>query len=253
MGNKCETPKKDTYRGQAKGNCAHGTGKMVYSAVDKAGRLRYEGQFTNGTKQGEGTMAWNDGRIYSGGWWNDQMQGEGVMKWTAITNRASKSKIRQEKRTGLHHNKDSRTKRVKWYKGEWMMSRRNGFGQMKYAADDQHGRVIYLGSWAADKKEGNGFMEWQSGAKYLGQWHLGKRHGCGVFMFPNGDQLVGQWDAGVIENVSHVVLADGREFRRSSLCAPKAQPPVALLCEKAEQHCCSNTSRRGVGVLLLHS
>jgi hypothetical protein len=80
---------------------------------------------------------------------------------------------------------------------------------MTYAADDVHGRVSYFGPWSADRKDGNGLMEWRSGAKYLGEWRGGKRHGYGVFMFPNGDQLVShKWLDSRPQGVARIIYAD---------------------------------------------
>jgi len=39
---------------------------------------RYEGEFVNGKKHGEGQLTWPDGRSYTGQWANGQQHGEGL-------------------------------------------------------------------------------------------------------------------------------------------------------------------------------
>lgn len=188
MGNKQASNKnykKDKYVGDMKDNRAHGKGKLVYSVKDKAGRVSYKGFFVHGQKQGEGMMTWRDGRTYMGAWWADEMHGRGTMLYDAESAHS--------------------------YEGEWMSGKRHGMGQMKYAADDRQGRVCYFGPWVCDKKEGNGYMEWRSGAKYLGEFRAGKRHGHGVFMFPNGDQFLCQWCDGRPCGVGRIIFADGTQ------------------------------------------
>ena len=50
-------------------------GRGVFNCPD--GR-KYEGDFKNGKKEGEGTMEWTNGTKYVGSWRNDMMHGDGI-------------------------------------------------------------------------------------------------------------------------------------------------------------------------------
>jgi len=43
---------------------------------------RYEGEFVNGKRNGQGTMTWSSGDRYTGGWDNDKRQGQGTYTWS---------------------------------------------------------------------------------------------------------------------------------------------------------------------------
>ena len=54
--------------GCKEGNCENGYGKWVYT--DKT---TYEGQWTNGFMNGEGTFTWSDGKQKTGLWKNGKL------------------------------------------------------------------------------------------------------------------------------------------------------------------------------------
>jgi hypothetical protein len=61
-----------TYVGDCKNGLAHGSGTAT-------GKDRYEGQFTKGLPNGDGTYTWSNGAIYKGEWAKGLREGEGEM------------------------------------------------------------------------------------------------------------------------------------------------------------------------------
>ncbi|MAP01856.1 MAG: hypothetical protein CMD01_03455 [Flavobacteriales bacterium] len=53
------------------GDCVNGFG--IYSWADK-----YEGEWTDGKRNGKGTMHWSDGTKYQGQWKEDKRHGQGI-------------------------------------------------------------------------------------------------------------------------------------------------------------------------------
>ena len=45
---------------------------------------KYEGDFSKGKRNGQGTFTWEDGASYVGSWSNDQMHGEGQYNINSI-------------------------------------------------------------------------------------------------------------------------------------------------------------------------
>lgn len=66
------------YVGDVKNGRPHGTGTLTYKASDGLGRQRYEGEFEEGKRVGEGTLKMLNGDEYSGLWVNDLLNGRGT-------------------------------------------------------------------------------------------------------------------------------------------------------------------------------
>ena len=63
----------DDYEGSMRAGKVHG-----YGIHDFVGN-RYEGEFRDGVRWGEGSLVWADGDRYEGGWRNDTMHGQGTL------------------------------------------------------------------------------------------------------------------------------------------------------------------------------
>merc|ERR1719188_2706818 len=51
----------------------------------------------------------------------------------------------------------------------------------------------YVGSYAEDRKHGQGTFSWQDGRRYEGQWVAGKRDGIGTYTNAKGLTRRGVW------------------------------------------------------------
>lgn len=72
-------PDGSVYSGTFQGDKMTGKGTCIWTAT----KNEYDGQWTNGKKNGFGTMVYGDKSVYSGSWANDKRNGEGKMVVTA--------------------------------------------------------------------------------------------------------------------------------------------------------------------------
>ena len=50
--------------------------------MDFTGGVKYEGEWKDGEKHGQGTTTYSDGSEYVGGWKNDKKHGQGQYNWS---------------------------------------------------------------------------------------------------------------------------------------------------------------------------
>ena len=73
-----EIPGTGTYIGELdEYNKPHGKGVLTYLPSDKQARIRYEGEFNHGVRQGEGVMQWID-QTHRGTFLNNAAHGTGT-------------------------------------------------------------------------------------------------------------------------------------------------------------------------------
>eukprot|EP00696_Hemimastix_kukwesjijk_P004014 gnl/Hemi2/14949_TR5061_c0_g1_i1.p2 gnl/Hemi2/14949_TR5061_c0_g1~~gnl/Hemi2/14949_TR5061_c0_g1_i1.p2 ORF type:complete len:228 (-),score=91.47 gnl/Hemi2/14949_TR5061_c0_g1_i1:114-797(-) len=159
-------------------NERHGRGIATFKNGD-----RYEGQYANGVRHGEGTYVWADKKEkYEGNYVNDKKDGLGSYYYD---------------NGGI-------------YRGMWVKNRRHGEGTFFYKNGD-----IFTGNWARGRKEGEGtYMfaetkcqfrgqfkagkfssgEWimQDSTVYTGTFSRGIPSGPGTFKFSNGNTQAGK-------------------------------------------------------------
>uniref|UniRef100_A0A6U4C902 Uncharacterized protein n=1 Tax=Phaeomonas parva TaxID=124430 RepID=A0A6U4C902_9STRA len=155
---------------------------------------RYEGELAKDmrTREGFGTMSFDDGSCYQGQWRNNQMHGQGE-----LSRRNGRVVYRGDFKHNLRHGQgaehDGTTGKVT-YEGEFWNNARNGRG-VAYFSDG--GR--YDGTWSDGAENGRGTLYGSDGAMlYQGQWRCGREHGYGVEYLDGGDvRYDGQWEKGV--------------------------------------------------------
>ena len=145
------------YEGQWENDKRHGQGIYYYSGS----RGRYEGQWKDDKKDGQGTRYYTGGEKYEGHWKADKLHGQGT----------------------YYYADGGR------YQGHWESDKRQGQGTRYYT---DGGR--YEGQWENDKMQGQGTYYYSDGSKYEGQWENGKMHGQGTCHYTNGDVYKGQWE-----------------------------------------------------------
>ena len=128
------------YIGKILNEAPHGTGKLYY----KNGNIKYEGEFVDGKKEGNGKYIYENGKYYSGQWLNDYRHGKGI----------------------LFYKNDN----IK-YDGEFANDKFEGKGKLYY----KNGKIRYEGEFVNNKFEGKGKYIYESGNYYDGQWLNGKK------------------------------------------------------------------------------
>lgn len=121
---------------------------------------RYQGEFKNGRRDGQGTNNLVDGSKYEGGYLKGLRSGYGI--FTAI-------------------NGDK-------YIGSHLLGQRTGQGTYIFADGGK-----YIGEWKDGKNNGQGTRTWPSGSQYVGEFLNNERHGQGTFIFPDGRKYIGDF------------------------------------------------------------
>ncbi len=69
----------------------------------------------------------------------------------------------------------------------------NGQGTMNYPSG-----ATYTGAFKDDKRNGQGTKTWADGATYIGEWMFGRRHGQGTLTL-DSKSSTGEWKYGELE------------------------------------------------------
>ena len=152
----------DRYEGEWKDCLKHGNGTDIFANGDS-----YSGQYKFGKPSGYGQYIWKDGSCYSGEFQSGLKNGFG--------------KYRKNKDVYCN-----------MYEGQYYKDKKQGFGIFKWATGN-----IYRGQYKADEREGIGEMKWTDGSVYIGQWQGGIQHGYGRMIFSNGTIKEGLFDNNV--------------------------------------------------------
>lgn len=114
---------------------------------------RYDGEYVDGIRQGQGTYVWRSGSVYRGAYVDCRRSGWGVM-----------------------NHADGRR-----YEGHWTRGRRDGEGTMTLP----DGRS-YSGHWANTNPHGWGVHTWPNGNRVEASWKRGAPRGEGALISPDG-------------------------------------------------------------------
>lgn len=114
-----ETKAGVTYKGQWHENKANGKGRLADLNRDSY----YEGQFTDGARDGHGVKRWQNGDEYTGHWKEGKMDGAGAMSFA----------------------------NGEYYKGDWKDGYREGKGVFQWVNGN-----VYEGEFKKNMPDGNG-------------------------------------------------------------------------------------------------
>ncbi len=146
------------YVGDCQNGKAHGQGFAV-------GKDKYEGSFSNGLPDGQGTYTWADTKSFVGQFSNGSPQVPHTGCYVA----------------------DSRLRGS--YSGECKNNKANGRGLAK-------GIDTYSGNFINGVTNGQGTYVWPNGDRYLGEFKNGNAHGRGEMRYVDGAKEAGFWQDG---------------------------------------------------------
>jgi len=78
------------------------------------------------------------------------------------------------------------------YKGEWLKSKMNGYGEYEGYSDGSHAGLTHKGYYKKDKKHGYGKFTFPNGAVFEGEYHNNKMK-LGKFTWPNREVFEGEF------------------------------------------------------------
>lgn len=176
----------DIYEGYIKNFNFDGKGKMLYG---KSGD-NYEGEFSEGKRQGDGKYIFSDKTTYKGKFDNNKFKGKGKMNWPSMNR-----KYEGEFSDGCFNNQGKLVgNNGEQYEGNFKNSYYDGQG--KYTFNDGS---TYEGSFSLNLRHGNGiFIKKNNEFRFEGKWENDYAHGKGTFII--GDTTIkGEWRNGEFE------------------------------------------------------
>ena len=228
-----------TYRGAMRGASLHGKGEYVSKA------FKYDGEFSEGLKQGEGIYIWENGDRYQGRFASDRPDGRGKYQF------ANGDAYEGEVKLGIIAGRGSYvSKNGDVFDGSFLNGKPHGVGVYRYASGDRyegemdtgrpHGKGRYYSkngdrfevAFVDGKPQGKGVYYFSSGDRYEGDIHggalsgqgtyyhasgpkyegemlLGQPQGKGVFWFQDGTRFEGTFDGGLARARGEIVKQDG--------------------------------------------
>jgi hypothetical protein len=227
------------YRGAMRGANIHGKGEYVSKA------FKYEGDFSEGLKHGDGTYVWENGDRYQGHFANDRPDGRGKYQF------ANGDAYEGEVQAGVIVGRGTYvTKSGDVIDGSFANGKPHGVGVYRFASGDRYegemqqgvlqgrgryhskngdrvespfvdgrpnGKGIYYFS-NGDRYEGDiqggaltgqGSYFYRSGMKYEGEVRLGQPNGKGAFWFLDGTRFEGTFESGLARAVGEIIKQDG--------------------------------------------
>ena len=143
-----------------------------------------EGEWRNGTLNGQGTFTFANGEKHVGEYKDGKRNGQGTYTWV------NGQKNVGEYKDGEYHGQGAFTfANGERYVGEWKDGKRNGQGTTTWANGEKH-----VGEYKDDKMNGQGTYTFPTGDKYVGHYKDSKMHGQGTYTFADGRVQEGIWN-----------------------------------------------------------
>ena len=184
------------YRGAMRGASLHGKGEYISKS------FKYEGEFSEGLKQGEGTYVWENGDNYHGHFAADRPDGKGHYQF------ANGDTYDGDVQLGVIVGRGSyTTKSGDVFDGSFDNGKPNGVGVYRFASGDR-----YEGEMAAGVMQGRGRYYTKSGDRVEAPFVAGKPQGKGTYYFSNGDRYEGDITAGELTGKGAYFYASGMKY-----------------------------------------
>ena len=188
------------------GDYLHGQGTRNYANGD-----RYEGEYKDGKRHGQGTIFYPyGGGRYEGEWKDDKRHGQGTQFYSLGIYSHGKRYEGEWKDHKMHgQGTFFRLDGSVLYNGEYKDGKRHGQGTFFYFCGGR-----YEGEWKDDKKHGQGICYGPDGSRYEGEWKDNKAHGQGTYCWPDGSRFEGEYKDGKPHGQGTYFRADGSvEYR----------------------------------------
>jgi hypothetical protein len=170
------------YRGAMRGTSLHGKGEYVSKA------FKYQGEFLEGLKHGNGTYVWDNGDRYDGAFAQDRPDGRGKYHF------ANGDSYEGEVKAGVIAGRGTyMTKGGDVFEGAFSSGKPHGVGVYRFANGDR-----YEGEMDQGRLQGKGRYISKGGERIDAPFVEGKAQGIGTYLFANGDRYEGEISGGVL-------------------------------------------------------
>jgi hypothetical protein len=184
------------YRGAMRGASLHGKGEYLSKS------FRYEGEFNEGLKQGEGTYTWENGDRYQGRFASDRPDGRGKYQF------ANGDTYEGEVQLGVIVGRGSyASKNGDVFDGSFENGKPHGVGVYRFASGDR-----YEGEMDAGRPQGRGRYYAKNGDRVEAAFVDGKPQGKGVYFFSNGDRYEGDIQGGELTGQGAYFYKTGMKY-----------------------------------------
>lgn len=174
--------------------------KDGYGIYNYSNGYRYEGEWKDGDRDGQGKLYYANGECcYEGEWRQGEKNGYGIYYY------ANKDCFKGEWKDGKINGRGTYYyANGNCYEGEWKNGIINGVGRYYYANGNR-----YEGEWKNGKADGQGIYYFRQGNYYKGEFKHGKKNGQGIYYFVNGEYYEGNWKNDTVEGYGKYYYANG--------------------------------------------
>jgi uncharacterized caspase-like protein len=184
------------YRGAMRGTSLHGKGEYVSKA------FKYDGDFKDGLKEGQGTYVWDNGDRYDGRFAEDRPDGIGKYHF------GNGDAYEGEVKGGVIVGRGTYTSRNgDVFDGSFTGGKPHGVGVYRFASGDR-----YEGEMVQGKLQGKGRYVAKSGDRIEASFEDGKPQGIGAYHFSNGDRYEGEITGGALSGQGVYFYGSGLKY-----------------------------------------
>jgi uncharacterized caspase-like protein len=184
------------YRGAMRGASLHGKGEYVSKT------FKYDGEFSEGLKQGEGTYVWENGDRYQGHFASDRPDGRGKYQF------ANGDTYEGEVQGGIIVGRGTYASRNgDVFDGSFLGGKPHGVGVYRFASGDR-----YEGDMQVGTMQGRGRYYSKNGDRVEAPFAAGRPSGKGTYFFANGDRYEGDLQGGALTGQGVYFYASGMKY-----------------------------------------